>query len=264
MIRAKKAFGQHFLRSERALSKIIEVGNPNKKDVVLEIGPGEGVLTEKLLQSSGKVVAVEKDRDLCNFLKEKFAQDIGAGRLELICADILDFDPDKLKSCENLSYKIIANIPYNITGYILKKFLSAEYQPKIMVLLVQKEVARRIVGEEGGKESMISLSIKVYGEPRYVETVKAGSFVPRPKVDSAILAIEGISREFFEEIDEKKFFEMMKIGFGSKRKMLISNLGPKYGREKALEAFKQAGIDEKIRAEDLTTETWKKLAISLI
>lgn len=264
MMKAKKALGQHFLRSERALTKIIEAGDPNKEDVVLEIGPGEGILTEKLLRSAGKVVAVEKDRDLCDFLKERFAQDIKEGRLDLINEDILDFDPNILKSYKNLSYKIIANIPYNITGSILKKFLSAEYQPERMILLVQKEVARRIVGGEGGKESVISLSVKVYGEPRYVETVKAGSFVPRPKVDSAILAIEGISRKFFEEIDEKKFFEMVKIGFSSKRKMLVSNLGPKYGKEGVLEAFEQARIEEKIRAEDLTTETWKKLSISLI
>ena len=138
-MRAKKSLGQHFLKSERAISKIVEAGDLVPDDAVLEIGPGEGVLTEKLLAVGCKVIAVEKDDALFEFLKEKFYKEIKAGKLELVHDDILNF---KLK-IEH--YKLIANIPYNITGAILKKFLGAKNQPKTMALLVQKEVAKRII-----------------------------------------------------------------------------------------------------------------------
>src|SRR3989344_4519147 len=211
-MRAKKSLWQHFLRSKRALDVIIEAGNIMKNDIVLEIGPGEGILTERLLKTGVKVVAVEKDDDLYEFLKTKFHKEIKKRKLILMHEDILDFDFKKLTA---KSYKLIANIPYNITGAILKKFLSAEHQPKQMVLLVQKEVAKRIVEE---KSSILSTSVKVYGKPRYVETVKAGSFTPMPKVDSAIIAIDDISKDFFKGFDEKEFFEMLRTGFRSKRK----------------------------------------------
>ena len=274
-MKAKKSLGQHFLRSEKALSRIIDESDPAGDDLILEIGPGEGVLTDRLLKFAGKVIAVEKDDKLYEKLKNKYQKEIEGGRLDLIHGDILDFDPNLLEFYSDLSYKIVANIPYNITGAILKKFLSAEYQPETMVLLLQREVAKRIVAADG-KESILSISIKVYGKPRYVEMVKAGSFVPRPKVDSAIIAIEDISKDFFKKMAqnnnleaelpsaEKKFFEMVKIGFGSKRKKLVSNLGHKYGKDKAEKAFSNINLDKNTRAEDISVETWKKLAEHLI
>src|SRR3990167_481712 len=159
-MKAKKSLGQHFLRSEKALSRIIDESDPAGDDLILEIGPGEGVLTDRLLKFAGKVIAVEKDDKLYEKLKNKYQKEIEGGRLDLIHGDILDFDPNLLKFYSDLSYKIVANIPYNITGAILKKFLSAKYQPETMVLLLQREVAKRIVASNG-KESILSISIKV-------------------------------------------------------------------------------------------------------
>lgn len=260
---AKKSLGQHFLRSERALASIIEAGDPKGNDLVLEIGPGEGVLTERLLKFAGKVIAIEKDDALAAMLKEKFNDETRKGRLEILHQDVLDFDPRTLEFYEDLAFKIIANIPYNITGAILEKFLSAEYQPRTMVLLVQDEVAKRIVAKDG-KESILSISVKAYGEPRYVEKVLAGSFAPAPKVNSAIIAIEGISKDFFQNFSEKAFFQLLKTGFSSKRKKLSSNLGNLYPKERVLAAFQTFNLDENLRAEDLDLENWRKLARNLI
>lgn len=268
-MKAKKSLGQHFLRSERALSTIIDAGDPKGNDLILEIGPGEGVLTERLLRTAGKVIAVEKDGSLFEELREKFADEIRKGRLDLIHKDILEFDPITLEFYEGLDYKIIANIPYNITGAILEKFLSAEFQPSVMVLLVQDEVAKRIMARDG-KESILSISVKAYGKPRYVERVLAGSFAPAPKVNSAIIAVEGISKDFFKcghlvstfrgEVNEKAFFQLLKTGFSSKRKKLSSNLAKIYPKERVLEAFQILNLDENLRAEDLGLENWQKLA----
>lgn len=266
-MRTKKSLGQHFLRSERALSAIVDAGDPKADDLILEIGPGEGVLTERLLKLAGKVIAVEKDDELYENLRSRFAVEVESGKLDLVHGDILDFDPSVLSFYKDLEYKIVANIPYNITGKILRKFLSAEYQPKIMVLLVQKEVAERIVaknkkgrvsspGDDRGKESLLSISVKAYGKPRYVETVKAGSFAPAPKVDSAIIAIEDISKKLFENIDEKDFFDALHAGFSSKRKKLSSNLSQIYPKYVVESMFEKLNIDTNTRAEDISIEKW--------
>ncbi|MDP2651208.1 MAG: 16S rRNA (adenine(1518)-N(6)/adenine(1519)-N(6))-dimethyltransferase RsmA [bacterium] len=257
-MRAKKSLGQHFLRSERALDSIIKAGDLRASDIVLEIGPGKGVLTRKLLVGSCKVIAVEKDDFLCENLKKEFQEEIESGQLDLIHDDILN-----LKTSDLQTYKLIANIPYNITGAILEKFLSAENQPEKMVLLVQKEVAERIVARDN-KESILSISVKAYGEPRYVETVKAGSFAPMPGVDSAIIAINNISKEFFNKFPEEHFFNTLHAGFKAKRKKLSSNLFALYPKEKVLEAFQELGLDPNVRAEDINVQIWQKILIYLM
>src|SRR3989344_1366606 len=251
-MKAKKSLGQHFLRSGKALNKIIEVGRIVPGETVLEIGPGEGALTRKLLEAGARVIAVEKDDGLYEQLKRENLEN-----LELIHADILKFD----LALVDVSYKLIANIPYNITGAILEKFLSAENQPGLAVLLVQKEVAKRIVDKKG---SVLSISIQAYGKPRYVETVKAGSFAPTPKVDSAIIAIENISKDLFKDFSEKRFFEMVRAGFKSKRKKLSSNLSVIYEKNKVLEAFKKLNLDENLRAEDVGIDIWRNLSTQLL
>lgn len=274
-MQAKKSLGQNFLKSERALRKIVEVGELKKEEQVLEIGPGQGALTEKLLATGAKVIAVEKDDELYEFLKQKFAKEIAEEKLILIHDDILNFKPESYK-LEARSYKLIANIPYNITGAIFKKFLETNNQPKKMVLLVQKEVAERIVGisphfakaTRGKKESILSISIKAYGRPEYIETVKAGSFAPAPKVDSAILVINDISKGFFKDFSpkngEQKFFELLKTGFASKRKKLSSNLSKLYDKNSIETAFKEMGLGENARAEELHLEDWQKLLKRLL
>ncbi|MEK7176979.1 MAG: 16S rRNA (adenine(1518)-N(6)/adenine(1519)-N(6))-dimethyltransferase RsmA [Patescibacteria group bacterium] len=258
-MKTKKSLGQHFLKSEKALKSIVEAGKIESTDCILEIGPGTGALTGKLLQTGATVVAVEKDDELSLFLKEIYKKEIENGKFEIINEDILEFNLSNLEK----GYKLIANIPYNITGLIFKKFLESEFQPSLMVLLVQKEVAERIVARNG-KESILSVSVKAYGEPRFVEKVLAGSFSPVPKVDSAIIAIEDISKKFFDNFSEKDFFEMLHAGFKSKRKKLSSNLSTLFKKEKILETFNTLGLDENIRAEDVSLENWKKISAALL
>lgn len=260
MIIAKKSLGQHFLRDEAALSAIVDAGDPTMDDIVLEIGPGKGVLTEKLLCLAGKVIAVEKDSRLVPFLREKFKKEIKEGKFDIVEKDILEFDISLLNFYTH-PYKIIANIPYYITGQVIRKFLEAENQPESMTLLLQKEVAERIVAKDK-KESLLSVSVKIFGTPTYIKTVKKGAFSPQPKVDSAIISIRNINREKFEEggVMEKKFFEILKAGFAHKRKLLAKNLG-KFGKKEQIEEiFKKCGIPEGTRAENLSVENWVCLA----
>ena len=247
---AKKSLGQNFLNSDGALSAIILAGKVSKGDTVLEIGPGKGALTRKLLETGAKVYAIEKDDRLIPVLEELFAKEIKTGKLTLIHGDVLEFSPSSYK-LKALSYKLIANIPYYITGELIRNFLSELPQPELMVILVQKEVAERIVSKDG-KESILSISVKVYGEPKYIQTVKAGSFFPPPKVDSAILLIDNISKKNFTAVNEQKFFEIVRAGFAHKRKTVSSNLKAFISKEK----LASLGINEKERAEKLSLEQW--------
>jgi 16S rRNA (adenine1518-N6/adenine1519-N6)-dimethyltransferase len=208
-----------------------------------------------------KVIAVEKDNRLIEVLRAKFSNEIERGTFELIHGDILEFNTDTLGTSAT-DYKLVANIPYYITGAIIRRFLSGVAQPSRMVLLLQKEVAERIVARDG-KESLLSLSVKVYGTPKYISTVKAGSFTPMPKVDSAILLIEEISKNKFAHISEETFFETVSLGFAHKRKMLAGNLKLKYESEIILSSFKKLDIDLKCRAEDLNITKWRELVESL-
>lgn len=270
-MKAKKSLGQNFLKSNLALKKIVEAGEIEKDDVILEIGPGKGALTEKLLEKAGLVVAAEKDRELFTLLQEKFTEHIKSGSLVLVHEDILGFEILKFfsgypasqrhhsKNLESLRYKVIANIPYNITGAILKKFLTEKSQPECMVLMVQNEVAKRIVAHDK-KESILSISVKAYGEPKIIMKVPARYFSPKPKVDSAIIAIKHISRETFTEnnVNEEEFWKIVKTGFAHKRKKLAGNLKTlKYADNDTLFGLKNK------RAEDLSLEDWILLTKSL-
>lgn len=257
-IKPKKSLGQNFLKSKEILDVIIQTANIKDKDVILEIGPGKGILTEKLLEKAKEVIVVEKDNRLIEFLNEKFESDIKTKKLKIIEGDILDIDICEVLS--TLQYKIVANIPYYITGQIIKKFLSEKKQPSDIVLMVQKEVAERIVDKP---ESILSLSVKVYGTPKYIKTVKAKHFSPQPKVDSAILLIKNISKDVFVEnnIKESDFFDLVKAGFSHKRKYLLNNLETNWilmnkNKEKLKDILEKSDISLKIRAENLSLEDW--------
>ncbi len=254
-MRVKKSLGQNFLKSEIALRKIVEAGEIKPEDIILEIGPGKGALTEKLLEKSKQVIAVEKDRELVEFLKNKFAEQIKFGSLVLVHGDILDFD-FRAYNLEPGIYKLIANIPYNITGAILKKFLTTKCQPGGIILMVQKEVAQRIIASDK-KESLLSISVKAYGEPKMIMKVPARYFSPAPKVDSAVIAIKNISRKIFEDskVDENKFWEIVKKGFAHKRKKLSGNLKSVVTRQDLV----TLDFGDK-RAQDLTLKDWITLA----
>lgn len=255
MMHPKKSLGQNFLTSVGALNDMINASNVSKGDTVLEIGPGKGALTKRLLETGADVTAVEKDEELVEYLKDVFKSEIESGQLVLVVGDILDLPLDKggLRGIFSSSYKLIANIPYYITGQIFRMFLESDHQPSSMTILVQKEVAERVVARDG-KESILSISVKAYGTPQYISTVKAGSFNPKPNVDSAILHIAHISKSLFQEnkVTEKLFFEVLKAGFAHKRKMLVGNL-----KEKNF--ILPEHMDQKVRGEDISIAEWFQL-----
>ncbi|MCF7833807.1 MAG: 16S rRNA (adenine(1518)-N(6)/adenine(1519)-N(6))-dimethyltransferase RsmA [Candidatus Pacebacteria bacterium] len=275
--KAKKSLGQNFLKSDGILNKIVLASelkidgmtdSPELKKgeeyTVLEIGPGKGALTAKLLQSAKKVIAIEKDEQLFALLSEKFSKEIEEASLIIENTDILDLDTSKSPYFKS-PYKIVANIPYNITGAIFKKFLTAENKPKSMTLLVQYEVAKRIMARDG-KESLLSISVKAYGTPSMPLKVPARFFSPVPKVDSAVIHIKDISGEFFaksqgENDTEENFWEVVRAGFAHKRKKLAGNL--KNLKDTSLKKEVQEKLLrlklENARAEDLSVEDWKML-----
>jgi len=252
MIVAKKSLGQNFLTNGAIINEIVKVTQVAEEDTVLEIGPGEGVLTAQLLATGATVVAVEKDDRLIELLNKKFSDYSSKGLFTLVHEDILEFEA-KSYNLKAGSYKIVANIPYYITGLILRQFLESDYQPASMVLMVQKEVAERICARDG-KESILSMSVKAYGEPVYIRTVPKTDFEPAPNVDSAVLLINNISKSFFSDLSENRFFEVVKKGFGQKRKMLKGNL------DLSEEIMEKCGIPVKARAENLNLTQWKCLA----
>ncbi len=275
MHKPKKSLGQNFLKSKAIAKKIVAAGKLQKGDTVLEIGPGKGMLTEYLLETGATVIAVEKDDLLIGLLSERFTKELKTGQFTLIHKDILEFDPIDY-GLGTIDYSIIANIPYYITGALFKKFLESNCQPKTMIFLVQKEVAERIVARDS-KESILSISVKAYGTPKIALKVQSRFFSPEPKVDSAVLTVENISKKLFTatspdakrlEIDEKWFFEVVKAGFAHKRKVAIKNLlnlasldkGRLEGLDLLKEIFQKLNISEKARPENIPTEQWIALA----
>ena len=257
-LQAKKSLGQHFLNSPHVLSQIIDAGEIKSGENVLEIGPGTGILTRGLLDSGAKVTAVEKDDRAITILSEKFKVEIEKGQLKLLNSDILE---ENASLIPQETYKIIANIPYYITGAILEKFLESENKPQKMVLLVQKEVADRILAKDG-KESVLSNSVKAFGTPKIIAKVPKGAFLPPPTVDSAILAIENINNKLFSEnrVEISKFFKIVKAGFAHKRKFAIRNLESVAKIENLKQIWIKSGLDEKVRAEDLDLSAWFAIA----
>lgn len=261
-LRAKKSLGQHFLTSQPALAKIIEAARLGKGEAVLEIGPGTGILTQALLDAGANVIAVEKDDRALMVLQEKFSANVSNGSLKLIHGDILEQEREALGLVDS-KYALIANIPYYITGMILQSFLEHAPRPNRMVLLVQKEVAERIVARDG-KESILSISVKAFGEPRLIAKVPRGAFNPPPTVDSAILAIEHVSAARFAEkgLQIRRFFDILKAGFAHKRKILKRNLEIVFSPDQLDQIWNSAGFSNKKRAEEMTTEDWFAICTS--
>lgn len=267
-IRAKKSLGQHFLHAKWALRSIVEAADVRDADTVLEIGPGEGALTQALLFAGARVVAVEADRRCVLALKERFAEALRVQHLILIEGDIRDKTVAKglfrESALGDAPYKLVANIPYYLTGMLFRLFLEELRQPQTLVFLVQKEVADQLVGADG-KVGMLSLSVKVYGDPELIAKVGRGEFSPPPKVDSAIVRVANISRMRLRGLRENDYFRVVKAGLGAKRKMLLGNLAGalKVSREKLARVFSEVGIDEHARGEDVPFEQWVTLAQKL-
>ncbi len=252
--------GQHFLTNPTVARSLVEAAQVKKGSVVVEIGPGTGALTRELLAAGGTVFAVEKDTSLVSQLRELFMVELENGTLKLFEMDVRDALIESMGV--SAPYVLAANIPYYITGEIIRRFLTMQHQPETMALLIQKEVADRIVAKDG-KESILSLSVKAYGVPRIVRKVPAGNFNPPPSVDSAIIGISHISRAFFDTISENDFFSVIKRGFGSKRKLLSGNLSSLIPKEVTASVLISHGLSASARAEELPLPVWKDLVAAL-
>ena len=242
---ARKKFSQNFLVDEEALAAILSAGELAKEDVVVEIGAGLGTLTAELAARAGKVFACEIDAKLAALLRRRFAK---KKNLEIVEGDALHFNlPPRAK--------IVANLPYHLTGRFLRHFFLGKNPPRRVVLLLQKEVAERIADEK--KLSLPALLARNFGEPRVIQKVPAASFLPAPRVDSAILLVE--PKETLAILAEE-FFDFAARVFQQKRKNLANALASLLGGKEAARALLvKAGIDGRRRAETLSLEEWREL-----
>lgn len=256
VFKPKKYLGQNFLMDKKILEKIIETADLKRNDIVLEVGPGYGNLTERLAKHVSKVIAVEKDKQLVEVLKKKFSEQ---KNIEIIEDDILKIF-NLQSSISNLKYKIVANIPYYITSRFLRLLLEGKQKPELIILLVQKEVAKRICAQKG-QSSILSLSVQYYGKPQILDFVSKEAFYPAPEVDSAILKIKTYQKLPYQIENEKLFFSIIKVVFKSRRKQLINSLvdGLKISKNEVKNILEKCKILPAVRPQDLGLDDFKKL-----
>ena len=282
-IPAKKSLGQHFLRCAWAADTLIAAARITKKDTVLEIGPGTGVLTRPLAAASGCVISVEKDERLATELSASLQKEYIVN-VTVMPADILSvfqtksgMNYDSRLSLEN--YKVVSNIPYYLTGRLIRLLLESPKKPNIIALTIQKEVAERIVARpphmnpalaEGnisstknrqrgkGGMNLLALAVQAYGTPRIIKIVPANCFSPKPKIDSVIITISDISNDFFVKntIGQNEFFAIARAAFGQKRKMLINTLPGNSDKTKIAKKLANLGIAATARPEELSLQNW--------
>lgn len=262
-MRAKKSLGQHFLRCGWVVSTLIHASAVSPEDTVLEIGPGGGVLTRALARHAKEIVAVEKDEALAQELQASLKKE-GIENVKIIEGDILALH-EKLPLAGK-PYIIVANIPYYLTARLLRAFLEDIAQkPRTITLTIQKEVAERIIAKPPHM-NLLALSVQAYGTPNIIKTVPATCFSPKPKVNSAIITIKNISRDFFtrHSLNEQKFFTLARTGFGKKRKLLTSTLAEYAGEKIAMrKIFDKLELASYARPEELTLEEWARLATEI-
>ncbi len=263
MVKTRKQFGQHWLRSEKALAKIVATAAIKPTDRVLEIGPGTGILTMQMLPQAEAVVAVEIDRDLCELLAKKL------GTVEnflLLQGDFLTLNVDELLVPPfQRPNKVVANIPYNITGPIIEKLLGTIAAPNpqpvdSIVLLVQKEVALRMCAKAGNHNfGALSVRVQYLAEAEYVFDVSAKAFQPPPKVDSAVIRLT--PRPIAQPAqDPKHMASILKMGFATRRKMLRNNLKAVIPTDTLNAVLTELSLDPQVRAEDLNVADWVRLS----
>src|SRR5919199_1157809 len=263
--KARKQFAQHWLRSEEALNKIVAAANLQHSDRLLEIGPGTGILTRRLLPEVQSLVAVEIDRDLCELLVKQLGS---KDNFLLLQGDFLTLDLDthltSFPAFQNPN-KVVANIPYNITGPILEKLLGTITQPAtepfdLIVLLVQKEVAERLYAKPGSTAfGALSVRVQYLAECELICNVPAKAFSPPPKVDSAVVRLRPRLVNPLAN-DPKQLETLVKVGFSSKRKMLRNNLQSLLERDNLTHLLEQLEINPQVRAEDLSVNQWVALS----
>ena len=281
-LRPHKGLGQNFLTDPHHLAQIVAAAEINSTDTVLEIGPGPGTLTQLLTQVAGRVIAVEVDAGMVNLLQQEYGH---LANLTIVQADILQTDlamllgepplvpPNQGESLLPLQmeragvrfpYKVVANLPYYITSAVLRQLLEAQPQPQRLVVMVQKEVAQRMVAKPNDM-SILAVSVQFYGQPTIVHHVPAGAFYPRPQVDSAVVRVDTFASSPLPGIEAAEFFRVVKAGFGQKRKQLKNSLaaGLKQPMTHIVAALQKADIDPTRRAETLTLAEWGRLVAPL-
>jgi len=258
-IQPRKSLGQNFLADQRALERIVEAAELGPGDIVLEIGPGLGTLTRCLAAGAGWVVAIELDQRLVEVLKQTLAD---LPNVEIIHGDILELNPAHLleRQMASFQYKVVSNLPYYITSAVLRHLLTAEVRPKLMIVTVQLEVARRITAEPGDM-SLLAVSVQFYGRPRIVARIKASAFYPSPQVDSAVIRIDLDGRPLVEVDDADSFFKVVRAGFAQRRKQLRNALAAELAlpASEVAQALSRAGVNPKRRAQTLGIEEWAKV-----
>lgn len=253
MVVMGRKLGQYFLRSRSVLEVVAGALDVSRETLIVEVGPGKGALTEYILKRYDSVVAVEKDALLVVSLKERFSADIASGRLTLITGDIRD--DEWLRAVDDKPYAVIANIPYYLTGSLIRDLLSGERPPTALSLIIQKEVAERITKRKSAKESLLSLSVQLFGTAKYIQTVLRNSFSPQPRVDSAIITIADVQQP--PQHIQDAFFFVIKTAFREKRKGVLK----KFRNDSRLSnILVKHDVSLTDRAEDIPFSVWFAVA----
>jgi 16S rRNA (adenine1518-N6/adenine1519-N6)-dimethyltransferase len=259
-LRPRKSLGQHFLVNRGVLKRIVSAANLSDSDTVIEVGPGLGVLTRELLANAGRVIAVEKDEALATALRDELGSE---PRLEIVTGDFLTMGAAALLRDYNIpqGYKVVANLPYNVATAILRQFFEAPVKPQLLVVLLQREVAKSLAATPGDM-GLLAVATQLYAVPELLGVVRPGSFFPPPKVDSSIVRLTVRERPSVVSGDEAgTYLDVVRAGFSAPRKQLANSLGHGMGlpRTETLEVLKEADISPKRRAETLSLEEWARV-----
>lgn len=270
-IQANKSLGQNFLVNDNVIDEIIRGSNIDKQDLIIEIGPGLGVLTNRLLQESNNVVAVELDKRMVNILKDRFAQNINdqaESKLEIINEDILKINlnqliAEKRKNQEIKQVKIVANLPYYISTPIIMKLLENRLDIDEIIVMVQKEVAERLIAKTGTRlAGAITYAVEYYSEATSLIKVPKESFVPSPKVESEVIKLKVRKDEKIHVENEKLLFNIISKSFMQRRKTLsnaLLNNNIMKNKDDVKKMWTELGMDENVRGESLTLEQFGKI-----
>lgn len=260
-ITANKNLGQNFLIDDEAVNGIVEAAKVSKDDLIIEIGPGLGTLTKELLDRAGKVICIELDKRMIEILNDRFSM---YSNFKVLNEDVLKVDLKNLISKEKIkTTKIVANLPYYITTPIIMKLLEERLDIETITVMIQKEVADRLVTNPGtGDTGAITYAIHYYTEPKRVLEVPNTAFIPAPKVNSTVINLTVLKEPKVKVKDEAKLFELIKTAFMQKRKTLLNALSNsnKYGsKEEISKALESLEIDSRVRPEKLTLEEFAKI-----
>jgi 16S rRNA (adenine1518-N6/adenine1519-N6)-dimethyltransferase len=274
-LRPSKGLGQNFLIDQTALDRIVKAAELTADDIVLEIGPGLGTMTERLAREAGHVTAVEVDGRLLPVLRSVLAD---LDNVTLIQGDILALDPRALvraavpqppapsiqHPAANMRYKVVANLPYYITSAILRHLFEASLKPRRMIITVQREVAQRIVAKPD-QMSLLAVSVQFYGQPRLLFRIRPGSFYPSPGVESAVIQVDLHIASLLPMEETAAFFRVVRAGFAQRRKQLHNTLaaGLALPPDEVAARLREVGIDPRRRAQTLSLEEWVAAARAL-